>query len=360
MIRRLISCASAVIYAAVIMSFLTVSVAKADGEYVEGELLVRFGTDRLTALSSSQISATLDSLIEGCTIDKEYHIVPGLVKITLPATMTESAAITILSGSGSVRYAELNYLQYAQATPNDPSFDELWGMHNTGQTGGVYDADIDALEAWDIATGSEDVIVAVIDTGVDYTHPDLVDNMWTNEAELNGEEGVDDDGNGYIDDIYGYNFCSIDPDNPSDGDPMDDHSHGTHCSGTIGAVGDNGVGVAGVCWNVKIMALKFLASFNSGSTSDAINCIQYAMDNGATFTSNSWGGGGYNQALYDAIEAAGKAGQMFVAAAGNSATDNDAIPHYPSSYDLDYILAVMSTDSSDDVSSFFLLWFDFC
>ena len=126
-------------------------------------------------------------------------------------------------------------------------FSELWGMHNTGQTGGTPGADIHAPEAWDITTGSRQIIVAVIDTGVDYTHPDLTNNIWTNPGEIPGN-GIDDDGNGYVDDVHGYDFVN------NDGDPMDDHDHGTHCSGTIGGEGNNGIGVAGVCWQVRIMA----------------------------------------------------------------------------------------------------------
>ena len=126
-------------------------------------------------------------------------------------------------------------------------------MHNTGQTSDTPNADIDAPEAWDIATDADDIIVAVIDTGVDYDHEDLADNMWVNEAELNGTSSVDDDGNGYTDDIYGYDFCTYGK--SRDSDPDDDHGHGTHCAGTIGAVGNNDTGVVGVCWNVKIMAL---------------------------------------------------------------------------------------------------------
>ncbi|MHC4362930.1 MAG: S8 family serine peptidase, partial [Planctomycetota bacterium] len=229
---------------------------------------------------------------------------------------------------------------------NDPRFDDLWGMHNMGQTGGTVDADIDAPEAWDIATGSSDIVVAVIDTGVDYTHVDLAANMWVNEDEYYGTPGVDDDGNGYVDDIYGYDFCNYDP------DPMDDHYHGTHCAGTIGGVGDNGEGVAGVCWDVRIMALKFLNSGGSGWTDDAIKCVQYSTLMGANLSSNSWGGGGYSQGLKDAIDAAGAAGMLFVASAGNSSTNTDLNPHYPSSYDSESLISVMSTTHSDAKSGF--------
>ncbi|MCK5059411.1 MAG: S8 family serine peptidase, partial [Candidatus Aminicenantes bacterium] len=160
-----------------------------------------------------------------------------------------SEALSLLKGNSLVEYAEYNFIHHAALTPNDPRFDELWGMHNTGQTGGTPDADIDAPEAWDISTGSTEVIVGVIDTGVDYNHEDLAANMWTNPGEIPGN-GVDDDGNGYVDDVHGINSIT------GSGDPMDDHYHGTHCSGTIGAVGNNNKGVVGVCWTVRIIGIK--------------------------------------------------------------------------------------------------------
>src|SRR5262249_17056604 len=150
-------------------------------------------------------------------------------------------------------------------------------------TGGTPDADIDAPEAWDVTTGSSRVVVAVLDTGVDYTHPDLAANIWTNPGEIPGN-GIDDDHNGYVDDVPGYDFANNDP------DPMDDQGHGTHVAGTIGAVGNNGVGVVGVAWNVRIMALKFLDSAGNGTVANAIRALNYAVANGATISNNSYGG----------------------------------------------------------------------
>jgi hypothetical protein len=236
---------------------------------------------------------------------------------------------------------------FATKAPNDSDYAKLWGLKNSGQTGGTSGCDIKAEDAWEYTTGSKNVIVAVIDTGVDYNHPDLSANMWMNPGEIPGN-GVDDDENGFIDDVYGWNFITGAP----NGDPMDDNGHGTHCAGTIGGVGNNGQGVAGVNWNVKIMALKFLAADGGGSTADAIGCVDYAVQMGAKFTSNSWGGGGFSQALYDAIKASGDAGMLFVAAAGNSGSDNDVSPHYPSSFDLDNIIAVAATDHNDEIASF--------
>ncbi|MGG7564541.1 S8 family serine peptidase [Rhodovulum sp. DZ06] len=231
----------------------------------------------------------------------------------------------------------------ADLVPSDARFDELWGLDNTGQTGGTADADIDAPEAWDSRTGAG-VLVAVIDTGVDYTHSDLDGNMWVNTGEIAGN-GRDDDGNGFVDDVYGYDFAY------DDGDPMDVQSHGTHVAGTIAAEAD-GSGVVGVAYNARIMALKFLNDSGSGSTSDAIRAVEYAALMGAQVANNSWGGGGYDQSLADAIELAGQSGLVFVAAAGNDGTNNDSSPHYPSNYTASNVISVASTDHDDQRSSF--------
>jgi hypothetical protein len=261
--------------------------------------------------------------------------------------VTVQDALKTFNKTDGILYAHPNHQMKALSKfPNDPLFNKLWGMHNTGQTGGTPGADINAPEAWDISTGSSEIVVAVIDTGVDYTHPDLAANMWVNQAELNGIPGWDDDHNFYVDDIYGYDFCN------NDGDPMDDHYHGTHCAGTIGAVGNNSEGVTGVCWNVKIMALKFLNSSGSGYLDDAIDCIEYAVQMHAKLTSNSWGGSSGDPALKDAIEAAGAAGQLFVAAAGNYNENSDVNPLYPAAYDINCIISVMATDCYDDKSWF--------
>jgi subtilisin family serine protease len=229
--------------------------------------------------------------------------------------------------------------------PNDPSFNQLWGLHNTGQSGGTPDADIDAPEAWDLQTGNPNLVIGVLDTGVDYNHPDLLGNIWTNPGEI-ANDGIDNDNNGYVDDVRGWDFAYND-NNPSDVD-----GHGTHVSGTIAGKGNNGVGVAGVAWNAKIMPLKFLDDSGSGYLSDAILAVNYATAKGVKITNNSWGGGGFSQALYDAINAAGQAGALFIAAAGNSSANADVNPMYPAAYNLDNIISVASTTRTDALSSF--------
>lgn len=227
-----------------------------------------------------------------------------------------------------IKYIEPDYIVRASVMPNDPDYASLWGM-----------AKIQAPAAWDITTGTN-VLVGVIDAGVDYNHPDLAANIWTNPGEIAGN-GIDDDNNGYVDDVHGYDFYH------NDGDPMDDNGHGTHVAGTIAAVGDNGVGVTGVNWSARIMCLKFIGPHGSGSTSAAILAVEYATRMGAQLTNNSYGGDSYSQGLYDAIKAAGAASRLFVAAAGNSNKNIDIYKAYPASYDLDNIIAVAATTQTD-------------
>jgi subtilisin family serine protease len=214
-------------------------------------------------------------------------------------------AINMLRKDSNVEFAEPDYQVKAVRIPNDPQFNQLYGMNNNGQTGGTADADIDAVEVWDVFTGSgEEIIIGVIDTGVDYLHPDLTDNIWQNLGEI-PDNGIDDDGNGYVDDYYGWDFAY------DDNDPIDDNGHGTHCSGIIAAKGNNKTGVCGVMWNARIMAIKFLDDDGFGYTSDAIDAVDYAIAMNVPITSNSWGGGGYSQALEEVIAQSG----IFVAAA---------------------------------------------
>ena len=252
-----------------------------------------------------------------------------------PGGRTAEEAAALYAADPDVEYAEPDYeVRPLDILPNDPKFSGLWNLRK-----------IAAPRAWDVEEGDQSAVVAVIDTGIDYTHPDLAANMWVNPGEIPGN-GIDDDGNGYVDDVYGYDFAN------EDGDPLDDFGHGTHVSGTIGAVGNNGMGVVGVNWRVRIMALKFMNDQGFGLTSDAVRAVHYAIQMGAKLTSNSWGGGGYSQALRDAIAAARAAGQLFVAAAGNDGRDTDLHPMYPADYDLDNIISVAASDKTDTLASF--------
>lgn len=274
----------------------------------------------------------------------------GLFAVTAPGASADEMLAWAGSTAG-VEAIEPDVIIASRAVPNDPSFGALWGLENIGQSGGVVDADIDATQAWDVTTGSRSVVVAVIDSGVDYRHVDLADNMWRNPGEIPGN-GRDDDGNGFIDDVYGWDFAN------GDGDPFDDEGHGTHVAGTIGAVGNNGRGVVGVNWEVSVMALKFLDADGSGSTSDAVAAINYATRMRRDFgvnvvaTNNSWGGGGASAALQRAIAAGGDAGILFVAAAGNESANNDVTPSFPANDTNVAVLSVAATDRSNRLANF--------
>jgi len=236
------------------------------------------------------------------------------------------------------------------AVPNDPSYPLLYGLENLGGSGKVADADIDAAQAWDVTTGSSSVVIGVIDTGIDIHHPDLAGNIWVNPYEIAGD-GIDNDANGFVDDIHGWDFFS------NDNSPLDDHYHGTHVAGTIGAVGNNSVGVVGVNWDVSLMALKFLGANGSGSTSGGVLATNYATmmrERGVPVraTNNSWGGAPYDPALNSAIEAARDQGVLFVAAAGNSATNNDVSPFYPANSQVNNVISVAATSATDALASF--------
>src|SRR2546425_725627 len=311
-------------------------------------ILVRF---KASALPADQ--ALVHALV-GAHAYKSFRIVEGLQAVRIPPGMRVKDAIEFYRRRPDVLYAEPNWIVDAQVVPSDPSFSTLWGLNNTGQNGGIPDADIDAPEAWDITTGSSDVVVAVIDTGIDYTHPDLSANMFRNELDCNSN-GIDDDGNGLVDDCFGIDTAN------NDSNPMDDANpgHGSHVAGTIGAVGNNAVGVVGVNWTVRLMACKFLSATGSGSTADAIDCLEYVKlmkDRGVNIvaTSNSWGGGGFSQALFDAIEAHLHRGILFIAAAGNAnpGSNNDTKPFYPAAYYLPNVISVAATTRTDALASF--------
>jgi parallel beta-helix repeat protein len=338
-------------------------------EYKHDEVLVKFVCkEDKTKLEKSEKNRILSEKKCG-HIKKEFKGASDWVVVKLPEDKKVEDAIKDLSKSKQILLVEPNYKIYLSSTyPNDPMFGDLWGLENDeweyqddyGQTQyGKYDADIDAPEAWDIHNDASNIIVAVIDTGVNYAHPDLYANMWVNQAELVGDPNSDDDGNGYIDDIYGYDFGGYDL-NDQDSDPNDPDGHGTHVSGTIGAVSNNNIGISGVCWNTKIMALKIFPPYYVSEwvafVDNAVEAIEYAVDNDAKIINASWSiSGNYSQALKDAIEDAGDNDVLFVAAAGNyhpswPYLDNDAVSIYPTSYDLDNIISVLATDPKDEIT----------
>jgi subtilisin family serine protease len=335
-------------------------------DHVPGELIVKLkeGTNKSAFFSMKSTGVQLDRTIDLHTSDDLYVVKfdesqKGIMNVQ-----------NVLANMPEVEYAEPNYIykivkpivetnvlkdiltvdNNTYYTPQDAMFGQLWGLQNTGDNAprgvnGVAGADVKAIQAWDITQGDRAIKIAVIDTGIDYRHPDLKDQMWVNDAELNGKPGVDDDGNGYVDDIHGYDFAN------NDGDPMDGHSHGTHCAGTIGA-SHNAIGVAGVMRDVQFVGIKFLTDSGSGSTENAIKSIDYATKVGVDLMSNSWGGGGRSEALKEAIERANDAGIVFTAAAGNSSTNNDSRPHYPSNYEVENVISVAATTAADELASF--------
>jgi subtilisin family serine protease len=346
--------------------------------------------------------------LQGTEVGPALPLVPGLREVHLDAGLGVDAALAAYRADPDVLYAEPDYRIQLQRTPNDPQYPTEWDLNNTGQTGGTPDADIDAPEAWDTTTGSGRTTVAVIDTGIDYNHPDLYANVWINQAEIpparranlidvdgdglitfadlndprdqgpgkitdqNGDgritaadilarmqgnsggwaDGVSEDGDtAHVDDLVGWNFVN------NTNNPMDDNDHGTHVSGTIGAVGDNGVGVTGINWHVRLMGLKFLDANGSGTTSGAIAALNYAVAHGAAVSNNSYGGDPFSQAFFDAIRNARDAGHIFVAAAGNGnflgiGQNNDTTPFYPANYALANVVSVAATDATDTLAGF--------
>ncbi|MGZ3694194.1 MAG: S8 family peptidase, partial [Bdellovibrionota bacterium] len=329
----------------------------AQHERMPGEVIVKLSAAGKSAMRIQSMDALLNS--SGLTISgmNVFETNNSFYKVKLARDSDTAAFLEAATHNPSIEYAEPNYIMHVLGTrdseviPNDADFNKLWGMKNVGQkdsegTTGLVGADIGATKAWATTTGNKDIVVAVIDTGVDYTHPDLKDNIFVNTKEIPGN-GIDDDGNGFVDDVHGWNFAGV-----STNDPMDDNEHGTHVSGTIGAKGNDGVGVAGVNWTTSILPVKFLTGAGSGTLEDAVKAIQYATLMHANVMSNSWGGGGYTQSMYDAIVAAKNAGSLFVAAAGNDSQNADSTPHYPAGYQVDNVISVAATTNLDTLASF--------
>jgi subtilisin family serine protease len=353
----LVSCVGGVDDADVVDVDHDVQTLKDDGDfevkelpYEPGQILVRFKRDASVS-AQNNVHAEL-----GTSVVHVYNYIPNLQVVELPKDLTVEDAVARFQKDPSVLYAEPNLVYHTTATtPNDTRFGELFGLHNTGQSSGLADADIDAIEAWDITQGSDDVVLAVLDTGMDYNHPDLVANRFVNPGEFGGTAGVDDDGNGFVDDIHGINTLT------GSGDPFpnDGEAHGTHVSGTIAAAGNNGQGVVGVNWRAKLINCKAFSP--SGATLvDIIECLDYFLEMKTRATNpvniiasnNSWGGGGFSQALLDAIEAHNTAGILFIAAAGNSNVNTDITAHFPSSYESTNIVSVLASNRLDQRASF--------
>jgi subtilisin family serine protease len=275
-----------------------------------------------------------DSPVASPYADSTHLLGDGLYSVHLQAGVSVDDALAWYEAQSGVDFAQSDSVIRVSMTSNDTYASQQWALSAIG-----------ASTAWNYTTGSQQIVVAVIDTGVDYNHTDLAANIWRNTREVAGN-GRDDDGNGYVDDYYGFNF------NNSSSNPLDDNGHGTHVAGTIGAVGNNGVGAAGVNWNVRIMSLKFMDSAGSGYTSSAVSAIYYAVNNGAKVINNSWGGGGYDQALASAIQYARSRGVIVVNAAGNDSANVDTSPFYPGSINYDNVLTVAATDQNNNLASF--------
>lgn len=305
---------------------------KSSKTFVDGELLIKLKNNTDSARANSIHSRIGANLIEDFA-DLNWQ------RVKIPEGMSLGKATELYRENNEIEAVQPNFYYHLLATPNDTQFGSLYGMTK-----------ISAPAAWDITTGSSDVVVAVIDTGLRYTHDDLAANVWTNSGEINNN-GVDDDGNGFVDDFYGYDFFF------NDGNPLDENGHGTHVSGTIGAVGNNAMGVAGVNWNVRIMAIKIYDNDGFGTTAamiiNAYNYVRLMKTRGINIrvTNNSYGGCdeacGYDQATKDALDALGNAGILNVFAAGNDGRNTDINPAFPASYTSPMILSVANSTSTD-------------
>ncbi len=311
------------------------------------EVLVKFKPG-VTQEAIARITSTFNDRVED-----RIENAPGWESIDDLDDANADAIVAKYSSLPEVEYAEQNYEISLDSVdnpilPHDPQFNDQWALANSGQRGGKQGADISATLAWSISTGTDNVVVAVLDSGVDYTHEDLASNMWVRPASM---APYQDNELGTIDDVNGYN--AID----SASDPMDDNGHGTHCAGIIGAEGENNLGIAGVNWKVQIMPLKFMNAGGFGTTKDAIEAINYVIDRkkagvNVRIISASWGSTQKSRALGEVIRKAYENDILFVAAAGNASTNNDRAPHYPSSYDVPNVVSVAAMDRHDQLAKF--------
>lgn len=308
-------------------------------DYRKYEIFVRFKSDNLTNEGLEEVSKNANLQI-GATLLKNYDEVKGLELVEIPESVSLQDAIAKYLQNPDVLYAEPNYIYKKETIPNDSDYTMQWGL-----------SQINAPEAWDITTGSSNVIIAVVDSGIDLNHPDLKANIWINPGETPGN-GIDDDHNGYVDDVYGWHWYHL-PDGTLAGDNniTDDNGHGTHVAGIIAAVGNNTQGVTGIMWNATIMPLKFLDQNGDGYLDDAVSAISYATKMGASIISCSWGGSGYSKALKDVIDASSA---LVVCAAGNEyySVNNDISPFYPASFTSENIISVAAVDQNDNLAYF--------
>ncbi len=313
------------------------------------EVLVKF-RDGVTLETIESLTSRMNDRVED-----RIESVAGWTSIDDLDNADADAIVAKYTSLPEVEYAEPNFeISLSEAgplepiLPRDPQFNDQWALANSGQRGGKQGADISATLAWATTTGSEDVVVAVLDSGVDYAHEDLRGNMWMRPASM---APYHDSELGTVDDENGYSAIEGIP------DPMDENGHGTHCAGIIGAEGENNLGIAGVNWNIKIMPLKFMNSGGFGTTKDAIEAINYVIDRkkagvNVRVISASWGSTQKSRALEDVIRKAYENDILFVAAAGNATTDNDRRPHFPSSYNVPNVISVAALDRNDQLARF--------
>jgi uncharacterized repeat protein (TIGR01451 family) len=346
--------------------------------FVPGEILVRFREETASKDAETTETTTVSlPAFEGREIPVEFtrerglEVVRGLRLARVPAERME-AALLALRARPDVLYAEPNYTRHKLSVPNDPRYSEQWSLKNPNRFGSSDGADIDAEQAWDITKGDRNVVVGVVDEGIDISHTDLQPNVWANTGEV-PSNGIDDDGNGYIDDVHGWDFfhndASIYDGTPAESGVNATDAHGTHVAGIIGATGNNAVGVAGVNWQVSLMPLKILGTETEfqapSSVLVTVRAYAYAkamrdlyVSSGGTrganvrVLNNSYGGVGRSQAELDAINALNASGILFVAAAGNDHTSNDQLPFYPASYDAPNLITVAATDQTDVLANF--------
>ncbi len=316
-----------------------------DKEYVDNQVIVKLKYDKIDDefLNNYNIKKAEKILVPNNKIKDKIEKV-GLNRLYLIEVDDVEDTIKKLNKDSRIEYAEPNYIIRNALIPNDARFNEQWNLHNTGQNNGVIDADIDAVEAWDI-TRDSNLVVGILDTGIDYTHEDLAANIWINPGEIAGNN-LDDDGNGFVDDVNGYDFDN------NDNNTFDDNGHGSHVAGIIAAKGNNNLGVAGVNFNGKLAALKMLDNTGAGRISDAIEAISYAVMMDFKITSNSWVTPLFSQSLYDAVALTYDNGDLFVAAAGNGRISADTAPYYPAAFNLSNIISVAATDRNDLLASF--------